>query len=219
LIRLFRVFIPASVVALLVSEILLVLACYTLALFLLGIDPVFYLLDENNYWKVFVLTGLIILGLYFQDLYANVRVSSTILLTQQVCLAVGVALLIAAFIGYVETELLLGRWLMMLGSLGVIIALPLWRIFFWKYVIAGFRSERVLLLGNSSILGEVISYLLRRPEFGYSFLGYLSEDLPGDFPVPCLGTISEVRHICDPPDSHPCRHSCLPPLLTQRKPT
>jgi sugar transferase (PEP-CTERM system associated) len=197
LIRLFRVFIPASVVALLISEILLVLACYALAFFILGIDPVFYLFDENNYWKLFVLTTLIILGLYFQDLYANVRISSTILLTQQVCLAVGCALLVAAFIGYIESELLLGRWLMMLGSLGVIIVLPLWRIFFWKYVIAGFRSERVLLLGNSSILAEVVSYLLRRPEFGYSFLGYLNEDLPGDFPVPCLGTIAEVRPVCE----------------------
>jgi len=43
-----------------------VLACYALALFVLGIDASFYLFDENNYWKVFVLTTLIILGLYFQ---------------------------------------------------------------------------------------------------------------------------------------------------------
>ena len=64
---------------------------------------------------------------------------------------------------------------MMLGSLGVIIVLPLWRIFFWKYVIAGFRSERVLLLGNSSILAEVISFICSvRPEFGY-FVSGLSQ--------------------------------------------
>jgi len=45
-------------------------------------------------------------------------------------------------------------------------------------VIAGFRSERVLLLGNSSILGEVVSYLLRRPEFGYSFLATSAKIFP-----------------------------------------
>jgi sugar transferase (PEP-CTERM system associated) len=174
-----------------------VLACYVLALFLLGIDPIFYLFDENNYWKLALLTGLIILGLYFQDLYAELRITSRILLVQQVCLAAGCALLAAAFLGYVQPELLMGRWLMMLGSLSVIVFLPAWRIFFWKYVVAGFRSERVLLLGNSSILGEVIGALLERPEFGYSVLGYLCEEQACDFPVACLGTIADLRTVCE----------------------
>jgi sugar transferase (PEP-CTERM system associated) len=196
-IRLFRVFVPASVVALLVSEILLVIACYVLALLLLSIDPVFYLFDEGNYWKVLLLAGLIILGLYFQDLYAELRIVSRILLVQQVCLAAGTALLITAFFGYVQPDMLMGRWLMMLGSLFVIFFLPLWRIFFWKYIVAGFRSERVLLLGNSSILGEVINELLARPEFGYTVLGYLCEDHACDFPVACLGTIADLRSVCE----------------------
>lgn len=144
-----------------------------------------------------MLAALIILGLYFQDLYAELRVLSNILLVQQVCLAVGCALLVSAFFGYLKPEMLMGRWLMLLGSFAVIILLPLWRIFFWRYVIAGLRSERVLLLGNSSILGEVITHLLQRPEFGYSIIGYLCEDQPCDFPVTCLGTISDVRAIAE----------------------
>jgi accessory gene regulator protein AgrB len=83
-IRLFRVFIPASVVALLISEIVLVLGCYVAALLLLGIDPYFYLFAENNYWKLLVVTGLIILLFYFQDLYENLRVVSRVLLVKQV---------------------------------------------------------------------------------------------------------------------------------------
>ena len=96
MIRLFRVFIPASVVALLVSEIVLVLGCYLFSLFVLGIDPGFYLFGENNYWKLLVVTGLIILLLYFQDLYAKLRITSRVVLVQQVCLAVGCALLLMA---------------------------------------------------------------------------------------------------------------------------
>jgi sugar transferase (PEP-CTERM system associated) len=196
-IRLFRVFIPASVVALLLSEIILILGCYVLAIFFLGLDPAFYLFDQGNYWKLLVVTTTIILGLYFQDLYGDLRITTNVLLVQQVCLAVGLSLLISAFIGYLDPVALLGRYLMMYGSLGVVVLLPLWRIFFWRYVIAGLRSERVLLMGNSSILGEVITVLLGRPEFGYKLVGYLCEDHPCDFPIPCLGTVADVRAVCE----------------------
>jgi sugar transferase (PEP-CTERM system associated) len=198
-IRLFRVFIPASVVALLVSEILLVLACYGVAsLFTpLAVDPAVYLFTEENYWKILVVAGCIILGLYFQDLYTDLRITSRILLVQQVCLAVGCALLILAFLGYLRPDMLLGRWLMIVGSFGVVVLLPIWRIVFWNYVIVALRSERVLLLGNSSILGEVIAEVTGRPEFGYSILGYLCEEEPCDFPVPCLGTTADIRKVCD----------------------
>jgi sugar transferase (PEP-CTERM system associated) len=196
-IRLFRVFIPASVVALLISEVILILGCYVLALYFLGIDPAFYLFEERNYWKFLVVVAVIILGLYFQDLYGDLRIISNILLVQQVCLSVGLALLISAFIGYVEPNALLGRWMMMIGSLGVVILLPLWRIFFWRYVISALRSERVLMMGNSSILSEVIAAVQARPEFGYKLIGYLCEDQPGDFPIPCLGTLTDVRAVCE----------------------
>jgi sugar transferase (PEP-CTERM system associated) len=197
LIRLFRVFIPASVVALLVSEILLVLACYTSALFILVPDPYFYLFDEDHWWKLLFVTGFIILGLYLQDLYVDLRIISRILLVQQVCLAVGSALLAASLLGYIRAELLWGRWLMILGSLSVIVIIPAWRVFFWKYVISGFNSEKVLLMGNSSILGEVIDHLATRPEFGYSILGYLCEGEPCGFSVACLGTTDDIKKICE----------------------
>lgn len=198
MIRLFRVFIPASVIALLVSEICLVLACYGAAsFFTLSEDPAIYLFTEENYWKVLLVGGCVILGLYFQDLYSDLRITSRILLVQQVCLAVGSALLMMAFLGYLQPDMLLGRWLMIAGSLGVVVLLPLWRIFFWKYVVVALRSERVLLLGNSSILGEVISEVAARPEFGYSIVGYVCEEQPCDFPVPCLGGLTDVRKVCE----------------------
>lgn len=184
-------------VALLVSEIILVLACYSLALFVLVDDPYFYLFDANHWWKLLFVAGFIILGFYLQDLYADLRIISRILLVQQVCLSVGGALLAAALLGYVRAELLWGRWLMIIGSVGVIIVIPAWRVFFWRYIIAGFSSERVLLMGNSSILGEVIDHLAERPEFGYQILGYLCEGEPCGFPVPCLGNIDDIQKVFD----------------------
>ena len=198
MIRLFRVFIPASVVALLLSEIFLVLACYAaVCLIILGPDAGFYLFGEGNYWKLLLVTGCIILGLYFQDLYTDLRITSRILLAQQVCLSVGCSLLFMAFLGYLKPDFMLGRWLMVAGSVVVILILPFWRIFFWTYIIGTLRSERVLLLGNSSLLGEVIARLLEKPEFGYSILGYLCETEPCGFPVPCLGSLTDLRAVCE----------------------
>ncbi len=204
MIRLFRVFIPATVIVLLISEILLVVGCYSVAsAFTLGADPEFYLFAEGNYWKLLLVAGCIILALYFQDLYTELRIISRILLVQQVALAVGCALLVMAFFGYLNPDLLVARWLMVTGSLAVIVVLPLWRIFYWKYVIVTLRSERVLLLGNSSILNEVIGHLGDRPHFGYTILGYLSERprSEGDTAlagtrIPCLGHIGDLRKIC-----------------------
>jgi sugar transferase (PEP-CTERM system associated) len=204
-IRLFRVFIPTTVVALLFSEIVLVLACYSvMSLFTLGADPAFYLFGEGNYWKILLVAGCIILALYFQDLYTDLRIISRILLTQQVSLAVGCALLMMACLGYLNPDLLIARWLMVTGSLAVIVVLPLWRIFYWRCVVVTLRSERVLLLGNSSILNEVTSHLLERPHFGYSILGYLSEKPRCDVetalrgsPIPCLGPIENLRKVCE----------------------
>ncbi len=197
MIRLFRVFIPASVVALLFSEIILITGCYVVALFFLGYDPSVYLFEDQSYWKLVVVVGTILLGLYFQDLYGDLRITSNVLLVQQVCLSVGLALLISAFIGYIDRNAMMGRSIMMLGSMGVVLLLPLWRVFFWRYVISALRSERVLLLGNSSILSEVITAVLTRPEFGYKLVGYLCEDQPCDFPIPCLGTLADVRAVCE----------------------
>ncbi|HEX7360442.1 MAG TPA: sugar transferase [Bryobacteraceae bacterium] len=196
MIRIFRVFIPASVVGLLVSEILLVLACYWVAGYgTLNVAPYFYFFALNNYWKICVITACIILVLYFEDLYTHLRVTSRLLLVQQVCLAVGCGLLVMAVLGYLRPELLLGRWLLCVGSLEVIVVLPLWRTFYWRYIIGGLGSERVLLLGNSSILGEVIAHIDQHPEFGYTLLGYLCEGSPCTFPIPCLGTVDEVREV------------------------
>jgi sugar transferase (PEP-CTERM system associated) len=202
-IQLFRTLIPAGVLALLVSEFILVIGCFLLATFITTTLPWDYLFTEGNLWKLLVIAALVILGMYFQDLYTDLRVQSRLLVIQQVCLSVGSSLLIMAFIGYLSPDLLLGRWLMIIGSLTAVIVLPLWRVFYWRYIIAVLRSERVLLMGNSSMLGEVAEAVLNKPELGYSLIGYICEDKPCGFPIPCLGTVDEIRQVCA--EHHPTR--------------
>jgi exopolysaccharide biosynthesis polyprenyl glycosylphosphotransferase len=183
--------------ALLLSEIALITLCYACAsLFTLN-DPYLYLIVEQNYWKIPVVTGAIVVGLYFQDLYADFRVYSRILLVQEVCLAVGSALLFMALLGYLSADYLLPRWLMIAGSFLVIVLVPLWRTFYWKYGILALGKERVVLLGNSTMLAEAARHLIEKPHLGYNILGYLCEEQPVDFPVECLGCVSDLQAICE----------------------
>ena len=198
MIRLFKVLIPASVVALLLSEIFLVAASYFLtAFYALGVDPYVYLVAEGNYWKILFLTACIILGLYYQDLYGEFRITSRLVLLQQVCMAVGCALLAMAFLGYLNADLLLPRWLVIIGSVCVIFLLPIWRIIYWRYVILVLHSERVLMLGNADILAEITTFLLDNPQIGYSVAGYLCEEQPVTFPIACLGSIKDLKTVCE----------------------
>ena len=95
--QLFRVFIPVSVLALLLSEFILIFLCYMGASVLLSelinpdFSPIVFFQNENGFLRVAVVVACIIAGLYFQNLYSNFRVKSLTLLVQQLCMAIGIS--------------------------------------------------------------------------------------------------------------------------------
>ena len=103
--QLFRVFIPASIVALAISEIALIFLCYVAGSWMVSqfVNPNLvlgtFLLYEGGLVQITLVVICLALGLYFQDLYSNVRVKSISLLLQQVCLMIGLAFLVSAGLG------------------------------------------------------------------------------------------------------------------------
>ena len=90
MIRLFRVFVPASVVALLLSEVILITFCFVLATYLvLEVDPSVFLLYDGGLTRILLVVASILLGLHFQDLYSRFKITSKIILAQQLCLVMG----------------------------------------------------------------------------------------------------------------------------------
>src|SRR5437660_1703352 len=126
MIRIFRVFVPASVIALLESEAVLIFACYVLASFIvLDVDPQVFLLWDNGLWRISIVVGCLILGIYFHDLYTQFRIKSRIVLVQQLCLVVGIAFLTQAFLSYLKLqEWSVPKWLMIWGSGLTLVFLP-----------------------------------------------------------------------------------------------
>jgi sugar transferase (PEP-CTERM system associated) len=175
MIRLFRVFIPTSVVALLVSEIILTYTCYVAATFLMmEAAPEVFLLDDNGWLRIALVVACLMLGIYFHDLYTQFRIRSRVLLIQQVIVVVGVTFLTQALLVYLRLpDLILPTWVMIVGSALTLILLPLWRILFSTIVMKAMGSERVLFLGTSSVSQEIVQYLTEHPETGLTALGYL----------------------------------------------
>ena len=85
MIRLFRVFVPASVVFLLLSEIVLLFSAFILASYLvIEVDPEVFLLYDGGMMRIFLVVGSVLLGLYFQEMYSNLRIPSKVVLVQQI---------------------------------------------------------------------------------------------------------------------------------------
>jgi len=177
-IRLFKVSIPTSVVALLVSEAILVFSCYLLvAYWTLDVAAEIFLFDEGGIWSILVVVGVILVGLYFNDLYENYRVRSRTVLVQQVCLVLGVAFLLQAMLNYGRWNLLvLPKWTMMYGSMLTVLVLPLWRIAYTDTVWKALGSRKLLFLGYSVAVQEMVAHIARRPELGLAVMGYLDND-------------------------------------------
>src|SRR5882672_4884543 len=157
MIRLFRVFVPTSVVALLVSEIILAFTCYVVAAFIvLDVDPQVFLFYDNGWARIAIVVACIMLGVYFHDLYTQFRIKSRILLFQQIGVVVGIAFLMQSLLVYLRLrEMILPTWLMIYGSALTIVFLPIWRIFYSMVVLRAAGSERVLLLGASPLVQEI----------------------------------------------------------------
>ena len=194
--RLFRVFIPASVLALLTSEIILCATCYVLAIYMvMPVAPEVYLFQDRGLSSLVVVVAAIVLALYYQDLYDSFRVRSRVLLVQQFSLAVGIAFLAQTIQNYVLPNTLLPRQVMLNGSLLFLLSGTVFRYFYTTYIIQALGTQSLVFLGESLMVRDLARHFRNRPELGFRVAGYLTDDEVPEIPAPFLGKISELRAI------------------------
>ena len=186
MVRIFKVSIPTSVITLVVSEILLLFGCYIAAGYFTVEEPQdVFLTVDNGLWRIALVVAVVMVGLYFNDLYDDFRIKSRILLVQQVSVMLGLAFVLQSALSYARSDLLLPKWVMAYGSAAVLVMLPTWRILFAGVVSKALGSQRLLFLGSSPAVREIVAQIAERPDLGLKAIGYLyaPEDDPAAVPL------------------------------------
>lgn len=201
MIRVFRVFVPASVLVLIFSECFLIFFSYVLAAYIVfdQIDPEIFLLYDGGLSRIGLIVVIVMLGLYFNDLYSNLRMPRVRLL-QQFCMVMGIAFLSQAVLSYGNREWILPKWLMIYGSAIAIVTLFAWRVIYSRVALSAIGSQRVLFVGSSPVLFETARHLRRHPELGMAVMGYLGEDsvestLPDPEGAQRLGSMDDLLKV------------------------
>ncbi len=197
--RIFNVHVPSSILGLIVSEIVLITSCFLLAVFLVSdVDPEVWLFYDGGAGRLALMVLTILVGLYLQDLYTKVRVTSKSLLMQQCCLVLGLGFLFQALLSYTAPSMVLPRWIMMIGSGLVLVFLPAWRILYAAMVLHALGAERVLFLGTSPVVLRIAQRIEEHPELGLSILGFVGDSGPGLEGTPperMLGSMADFKDI------------------------
>lgn len=189
---LFRVFVPWGVLLLLLSEGALLVGCYVVSAIVLNeADPRPWLFYEGGIVRIGLGVLTILFGLYFADLYVNIRIRSRVLLLQMLSLVMGGAFLFQAFLGYVDQNLIIPKWIMIIGSCLAFAGLFLWRYVYSNVILRAMAKQRILFVGDTPLIGEIARFLHDRPERGFLAAGYIGDDdAPISHEVTHLGTWS-----------------------------
>lgn len=154
---------------------MLLVACFVVSAYLvLDVDPEVYLLYDNGLGNAAIVVASIVLGMYFQDMYSNLRVRSRTLLVQQICTATGVAFLLQSLVNYVSPGTMIPRWLMLVGSMLGLGCLVAFRLIYSTSVVALMGLKSVLFLGRSETVWLIARQIQNHPELGF-VMGYLDD--------------------------------------------
>jgi exopolysaccharide biosynthesis polyprenyl glycosylphosphotransferase len=199
MIRLFRVFVPTSVLAMILSEIVLILAVFIFATFLIvPTDPYIYLIYEEGWLRIVLVVASVAFGLYFQDLYSDLRIRSKTLLIQQLSLIIGLTFFLQALLTYVNPELMMSRWVMIVASAILLVVIPIWRVAFTSVIYKALGNERVLFIGTNQDALEIAQRFRDRPDLGYTSIGFLDNGHEKGTELshtPVLGSIAALREV------------------------
>lgn len=204
MIRISRSFLPGSVIALLSCDVAVIAGCYVLAVFQSVQEPRAYLLDQAGGWKIAVVVAIMLAGLYLSELYGDYQIKSRLRLVQQICVVLGSAFLLEAFLNYAGFYAL-PRGTMMLGGLYVLLALPAVRLTLSAAAASRAGARRILFVGSSPAVREMIAYLCERPQLGATPVGFLDDgpDAPRSLAcAPRLGGIADLRRVVTEKEPH-----------------
>ncbi len=130
MIRILSVAIPTRILTLVLTETAILFGCYFFAAW---VDPDIaeigtFVQFDAGLQRAAIVVGTILLGLYFRDLYAQVRIRSRLEMIQELITVFAAAFIAQGLIHYVANDYTLPRKMMLIGSPLALAALIAWQL-------------------------------------------------------------------------------------------
>jgi lipopolysaccharide/colanic/teichoic acid biosynthesis glycosyltransferase len=200
-IRIFKVFVPTSILALFLSEVLLISACYLAADYFVG-DAANFRVYDSWLFRIGLVVGLILLGLYFAGLYEGAPLGNWLLLFQNICYVLGLSFILEALVSYWAADLVLVLDTMIVGSLLTLFSLFGWRLLFNIAIQNAVGAHRVLFLGLSPTVVQLAAHMRAHPELGLIPIGYVDKENKSNSTLARLGSVSDLTYLIDDLQPH-----------------
>jgi lipopolysaccharide/colanic/teichoic acid biosynthesis glycosyltransferase len=162
-------------------------------------DTGLFLQYDSGWLRIGIVVSCVVLGLFFRNLYAEVRIRSRLDLFQNLCLVFGVALIGQGLISYINHDLVVPRKVMLLGSVLAVAILFATRLVFNSAAQKAVAATRLLFIGMSPTAATLAKYFDEYPETGATAVGYLEagKTTPEETRIPRLGGVEDIERVLD----------------------
>ncbi|MGB7583639.1 MAG: TIGR03013 family XrtA/PEP-CTERM system glycosyltransferase [Terriglobales bacterium] len=173
MIRLFNVHYPVRTLVLMAGEALIVCSSFFLGMVLQHRDDLYVALNyEGGYFKILLVTLLVLFFSYWFDLYDPTRFDEKGELYFRLLLVPGLLAFILAGVSYVFPSLLPGNNAALAGLVILTLGLFAWRAAYGWLVQQPYFRERVYVLGTGERAQRLVNGLRSRSELGVEIVGW-----------------------------------------------
>jgi len=174
--RIFNVYYPIRSLVLVVGEALMVFVSLLLGVTIrFGQDSYLILNFESGYYKIIILTLLVLLGCHLFDLYDPAHFDAKGELYFRLLLVPGLLAFLLAAVGARFPNVVLGNFSLDLGLIILALALLAWRSAYAWLVSQPYLRERVYVLGTGERAQRLVQGLRNRSELGVDVVGWTGD--------------------------------------------
>lgn len=208
MIKVLNQYFPGRLFVLLLTEnVLILLGIWAAISYDTGSVTLSLLSHPQIFGKVFLITAVCQMCLYYADIYDLRTLSSRMEVLMRVLQALGVAALILASIFYVLPEVRLGQGIVEMSLLAIVVVILSWRVLIEWVNRAYGAGERILLVGAGPGVHKLTAEVRKRPDLPLMVVGAVTEEglaaVDRVTGVETLGSLAELAQVIE--EAHPDR--------------
>jgi sugar transferase (PEP-CTERM system associated) len=176
MIRLFNAYFPTRTLLLTLTEAVLVTTGFVLAVIFTAGNAAAaqaYLFYENGSGRIALVVLVFLTLMYYFDLYNSSVLTNRREVVTRLVGVLGTTFVALAVLYYVFPDQSLSGSVLWIGILGVAIAVPIWRTFFFALNRSGRFAEQLLIYGDGPLAAPLMDAITNRHELGARVAGYV----------------------------------------------